>query len=189
MTEGHCAEPASHHKHANRPVITALVLTFIPLQPRRKLSLPGGSAAKVFEPRLQKTNLKQQGGASSSPPARQARFSGIRGCRGRLFFGYFLLAKQKKVTSCRATPGQWSVVLQRTQLQHTGRTRGIAPRIHPQYILYGKNFPFKTIFTRSPLGSGTREISIEKSIALMMPSPNSSWISDLIVMPYTMISS
>src|SRR6185295_8163878 len=24
---------------------------------------------------------------------------------GRLFFGYFLLAKQKKVTSCRATPG------------------------------------------------------------------------------------
>jgi len=25
--------------------------------------------------------------------------------RGRLFFGYFLLAKQKKVTCCRATPG------------------------------------------------------------------------------------
>jgi len=25
--------------------------------------------------------------------------------RGRLFFGYFILAKQKKVTSCRATPG------------------------------------------------------------------------------------
>lgn len=24
---------------------------------------------------------------------------------GRLFFGYFLLAKQKKVTCCRATPG------------------------------------------------------------------------------------
>src|SRR5450755_3015470 len=24
--------------------------------------------------------------------------------RGRLFFGYFILAKQKKVTSCRATP-------------------------------------------------------------------------------------
>ena len=26
--------------------------------------------------------------------------------RGRLFLGYFLLAKQKKVTSCRATPGE-----------------------------------------------------------------------------------
>jgi len=26
---------------------------------------------------------------------------------GRLFFGYFLLAKQKKVTSCRATPGDF----------------------------------------------------------------------------------
>jgi hypothetical protein len=25
---------------------------------------------------------------------------------GRLFFGYFILAKQKKVTSCRATPGE-----------------------------------------------------------------------------------
>src|SRR5579863_4872956 len=25
---------------------------------------------------------------------------------GRLFFGYFLLAKQKKVTCCRATPGE-----------------------------------------------------------------------------------
>jgi hypothetical protein len=32
----------------------------IPSQPRRKLSLSGGSAAKVFEPRSQKTNLKHQ---------------------------------------------------------------------------------------------------------------------------------
>ena len=29
---------------------------------------------------------------------------------GRLFFGYFLLAKQKKVTSRRATPGQQSSI-------------------------------------------------------------------------------
>jgi hypothetical protein len=58
MTEGHCAEPASHHKRANHPVITTLVLTFFPLQPRRKSSLPGGSAAKVFELRSQKTKLK-----------------------------------------------------------------------------------------------------------------------------------
>ena len=27
------------------------------------------------------------------------------GNRGRFFFGYFILAKQKKVTCCRATPG------------------------------------------------------------------------------------
>jgi hypothetical protein len=38
------------------PIITVLVLTFLPSQPRRKSSLPGGSAAKVFEPRPQKTN-------------------------------------------------------------------------------------------------------------------------------------
>lgn len=41
-------------------------------------------------------------------------------------------------------------------------------------------FFFNTIGTRSPFGSSTHEISIEKSIALMMPSPNASWISDLI---------
>jgi hypothetical protein len=45
-------------KHAKRPVITALVLTYRPLQPRRKWSLSGGSAAKVFEPRPQKTKSK-----------------------------------------------------------------------------------------------------------------------------------
>ena len=30
--------------------------------------------------------------------------------RGRLFFGYFLLAKQKKVTCCRATPGGFDFI-------------------------------------------------------------------------------
>jgi len=74
----------------------------------------------------------------------------------------------------------------RTSLSR-GRVRARQPS--NQYILYGRNLPFSTIFTRSPFGSSTREISIEKSIALMMPSPNSSWIRDLIVMPYTMISS
>lgn len=52
-----------------------------------------------------------------------------------------------------------------------------------QYILYGRNFPLITIRTRSPLGSVSREISMEKSMALMMPSPNSSWISALIAIP------
>src|SRR5450759_1652052 len=31
--------------------------------------------------------------------------------RGRLFFGYFILAKQKKVTSCRSTTGGFSFSL------------------------------------------------------------------------------
>ena len=31
--------------------------------------------------------------------------------RGRLFFGYFILAKQKKVTSCRSTTGEVDLVL------------------------------------------------------------------------------
>jgi hypothetical protein len=38
-------------KCAIRPVIAALVLTFFPLQTRRKSSLTGGSAAKLVEPR------------------------------------------------------------------------------------------------------------------------------------------
>jgi hypothetical protein len=50
----------SSPKYTNRPVITALVLTFFPLQTRRKSSAAGGSAAKVFELRSQKTNLKHQ---------------------------------------------------------------------------------------------------------------------------------
>src|SRR5450432_1237793 len=33
-----------------------------------------------------------------------------------------------------------------------------------QYVLYGRNFPLSTMRTRSPLGSGSREMSIEKSM-------------------------
>jgi len=52
-----CEAQNSNHK---RLITTALILIFYPSQPRRKLSLPGGSAAKVSEPRSQKINLKQQ---------------------------------------------------------------------------------------------------------------------------------
>ena len=40
--------------------------------------------------------------------------------RGRLFLGYFLLAKQKKVTSRRATPGKWRAVRSLVQLKGKG---------------------------------------------------------------------
>jgi len=84
----------NNQKH---PVITALVLTFFPSQPRRKLSLSGGSAAKVFEPRSQKTKLKtaKAGRVLCRPPGRLG-FRGFGDERGRLFFGYFLLAKPKE---------------------------------------------------------------------------------------------
>src|SRR5690606_36189070 len=52
-----------------------------------------------------------------------------------------------------------------------------------QYDLYGRYLPLSTILTQSPFGSASRWMSIEKSIALMMPSPNSSWISSFIVEP------
>jgi hypothetical protein len=45
------SKPSSHHCPG---------FDFLPSQPRRKLSLSGGSAAKVSEPRLQKIKLKQQ---------------------------------------------------------------------------------------------------------------------------------
>ena len=38
-------------------------------------------------------------------------------------------------------------------------------------------------FDRSPLRSGWRSIAMSKSMALMMPSPNSSWISSFQVVP------
>jgi len=97
-------------------ITTALVLTFLPSQPRRKLSLSGGSAAKVSEAPLTKLNQLYKSGASSLPPTRQARFSGIRGCRGRLLLVTFL-GETRKVTSRRATPGQRISVLQTPLLQ------------------------------------------------------------------------
>ena len=49
--------------------------------------------------------------------------------------------------------------------------------------LYGRNLPHIVTLTRSPLGSSTFAMSIVKSIALMIPSPNFSWINSLIVVP------
>ncbi len=49
--------------------------------------------------------------------------------------------------------------------------------------LYGRNLPLRVTTTRSPLGSSCLSISMEKSIALMMPSPNFSCISSLMVSP------
>jgi len=72
-----CEAIESSLKYTSHPVITGLVLTCHPSQSRRKLSLPGGSAAKVFEPRSP-PNIYNSG-ASSLPPVRQARFPGFRG--------------------------------------------------------------------------------------------------------------
>ena len=63
-----------------------------------------------------------------------------------------------------------------------GRTPGQAAKTG-QYLRYGKNLPCIVTFTRSPLGSGRRSRLISKSIALMIPSPNSSWISSFQVLP------
>ena len=52
-----------------------------------------------------------------------------------------------------------------------------------QYSLYGRNLPLRVSLTRSPFGSGWRSIAMSKSIALMMPSPNSSWINSFQVVP------
>ena len=49
--------------------------------------------------------------------------------------------------------------------------------------LYGKNLPFIVITTLSPLGSSFFWMSISKSMALMMPSPNISWMIAFIVVP------
>ena len=58
-----------------------------------------------------------------------------------------------------------------------------------QYRLYGRNLPDMVIFTRSPFWSGCRSRVMSKSMALMMPSPNSSWIISFHVVPYTDTSS
>jgi hypothetical protein len=59
----------------------------------------------------------------------------------------------------------------------------ITARLPPSHHWYGRNFPSRTTTTRSPAGSGSRRTSRRKLIALMIPSPNSSWMSSLIVGP------
>ena len=61
--------------------------------------------------------------------------------------------------------------------------RGLALAGLGAHHWYGRNLPSRVTTTRSPAGSGTRWTSKRKLIALMMPSPNSSWISSLIVGP------
>jgi len=72
-----------------RQVTTALVLTFLPSQPRRKSSLLGGSAAKVFEPRPQKTKFKtaRRGEFFAARPV--GSIFGNSGMSGSPSFGYF----------------------------------------------------------------------------------------------------
>jgi len=98
MPEGHSVGCISQHKHSSYPVITALVLTFLPSQPRRKLSLSGGSAAKVSEPRSQKTNLKHQkrGEFFAARPAGSVFGNPKGGDIGVAFFWLLFLARQEK---------------------------------------------------------------------------------------------
>jgi hypothetical protein len=75
---------------------------------RRKSSLPGGSAAKVFELRSQKTKSKQQkrGEFFDARPA-DSIFGGFGDVGVAFSLGtFFWQAKQKKVPCRRATPGQ-----------------------------------------------------------------------------------
>jgi len=73
---------------ANAQLIIALVLTFLPLQPRRRSSVSGGSAAKVFEPRSQdKLALQKRGEFFAAHPMRL--IFGNSGMSGSPSFGYF----------------------------------------------------------------------------------------------------
>ena len=109
-----------HHFDTRGRISRAPALTFFPSQPCRKPSLPGGSAAKVSEPRSQnQINSAKAGRVLCRPPGRLG-FREFWDERGRLFLVHFLLARQKKVTSCRATPGQRSVVLRTLLLQRSG---------------------------------------------------------------------
>jgi hypothetical protein len=62
---------------------------FLPFQPRRSLSLPGGSAAKVFEFRSQKTKSKQQKRGEFFAARLAGSDFGVSGMSGSPSFGYF----------------------------------------------------------------------------------------------------
>jgi hypothetical protein len=65
--------------------------------------------------------------------------------RGRLFFGYFILAKQKKVTCCRAAPGEvdlYFYIHASTGSARTGSRISLRPtwRVEPALQKFTKNF-------------------------------------------------
>src|SRR5450759_2600090 len=64
-------------------------------------------AVRVPQPPDQSSNAGNPAGAAN---------------RGRLFFGYFILAKQKKVTSCRVAPGE---------VDFDVGLRYVKPNLHP----------------------------------------------------------
>jgi hypothetical protein len=87
---------ASQLFNHKRSVASALVLTLIPSQPRRKSSLPGGSAAKVFEPRSQiKSTLQKRGEFFAAHPA--GSIFGVSGMSGVAFswVTFFWRSKRK----------------------------------------------------------------------------------------------
>ena len=61
----------------------------------------------------------------------------------------------------------------RGRFQVRSRGRPVTRRTS-QYCRYFRNFPLIVMWTRSPAGSGSRSTDMLKSMALMMPSPNSS---------------
>jgi hypothetical protein len=76
-------------QHSKRPVTAALVLTFIPSQPCRKLSLSGGSASKVSEVLLTKIKSKQQKKNEFFDAHPAGSVFGNSGMSGSPSFGYF----------------------------------------------------------------------------------------------------
>ena len=81
----------------------ALVLTFSPLQPRRKSSLPGGSAAKVFEPRSQNQINPAKAGRVLRRPSGRLDFREF-GDVGVAFFWFLFLARQEKELAAGLPP-------------------------------------------------------------------------------------
>jgi len=71
-------------------------------------------------------------------------------------------------------------VYMHTRSAATSRSR---PATWAHHTRYGRNFPFSVSTARSPLGSATLSTSSSKSMALTIPSPNSSPTSSRIVAP------
>ncbi len=93
-----------------------------PLCLRRGAQLQADQGCALFEPQasLRGPRLKR------APQAARSAAQGRRH-QGRLFFGDFLLVKQKKVTRCRATPGQQATATSAKYKTAAERTAGARP--------------------------------------------------------------
>ncbi len=118
-----CGEAGMRRARPRRSPNPAPILSPQPFCMRRGAQVQTDQGSRLFEPKA--SSSETPAGPSTAGCPRSASEGGRRQ-QGRLFFGDFLLARQKKVTCCRATPGllaNYKTTKRRSNSQHGSQIR------------------------------------------------------------------